>query len=55
MKAHNGDGPGGARYTRGRRPVVLRYQEVCDGRGVALTREHELKQLSRIQKLALCK
>lgn len=53
IKAHNGDLPGGARYTSGRRPVTLRYSEVCEGRSAALKREHELKSLSRLQKLAL--
>jgi putative endonuclease len=53
IKAHNGELPGGARYTSGRRPVKLRYSEECEGRGVALKREHALKSLSRFEKLKL--
>jgi len=48
---HN-DGSG-ARYTRSRRPVVLRYQEVCGSRSEALIRECALRLLSRKEKEAL--
>jgi predicted GIY-YIG superfamily endonuclease len=37
----------GARYTRSRRPVVLRYQELQPDRSCASTRECEIKALSR--------
>jgi predicted GIY-YIG superfamily endonuclease len=40
----------GARYTRGRLPVQVVYQEVLPDRGAALRREHEIKQLSRSRK-----
>lgn len=43
----------GAKYTRTRRPVVLRYQEVVGSRSQALKREWAIKQLSRRQKLKL--
>ncbi|MES1253972.1 MAG: GIY-YIG nuclease family protein, partial [Acidobacteriota bacterium] len=33
----------GARYTAGRRPVVLVYTEACASRGDALSRERALK------------
>ena len=39
-----------SRYTRSRRPVVVRYQEVCDSRSHALIRECSLRLLSRKQK-----
>lgn len=42
-----------ARYTRGRRPVVLVYRERCDSRGEASRREHVIKRLGRPAKLAL--
>lgn len=45
----------GAKYTRGRRPVRLVYRERLDGRGDALRREHEIKQLPRQRKRALIK
>ena len=43
----------GAKYTRGRLPLQLRYVEFQAGRGAALRREAEIKQLSRSAKLAL--
>lgn len=43
----------GAKYTRGRTPVQLRYVEICPSRSVAMSREYELKQRSRVEKLAL--
>jgi len=43
----------GARYTRGRRPVVLKYAEPCRNLGAALKREAALKRLPRAKKLAL--
>ena len=36
----------GAKYTRTRRPVELVYLEPANGRGAALTREHEIKRMS---------
>jgi putative endonuclease len=50
---HNDDDRLAARYTRGRRPVVLVYQELCGGRADALRREHAIKRLPRREKLAL--
>lgn len=43
----------GAKYTRGRGPLRLVYQENCPDRGVALKREFEIKSLDRKAKLAL--
>ncbi|PSP57511.1 endonuclease [Halobacteriales archaeon QH_7_66_36] len=40
----------GAKYTRGRTPVELVHVEAFDSRGDALSREHEIKSLSRVQK-----
>ena len=45
----------GAKYTRGRTPVVPVYQELCPDRSAALRRERAIKSLSRPQKLALCR
>jgi putative endonuclease len=45
----------GARYTRGRGPVVLIHSEPCGARGDALRREAALRRLSRRQKLALAR
>lgn len=39
-----------SRYTRGRLPVVLVYQEKQESRSVALQRELEIKSMSRPQK-----
>lgn len=44
----------GAKYTRGRGPLVLLYQELCASRGDALRRERQIKSLSHAEKLALC-
>ena len=43
----------GAKYTRGRGPVILRYQEVCGSHGDALRREIQIKRLSKQEKLDL--
>ena len=40
----------GAKYTRGRTPVELVHVEAFDSRGDALSREHEIKSLSRAEK-----
>jgi putative endonuclease len=40
----------GAKYTRGRTPVELRHVERFDSRSAALSREHEIKSLSRAEK-----
>ena len=50
---HNGEGARGAKYTRGRRPVTLVYQEKYQTRYQALRREHEIKNMTKIQKEAL--
>ena len=52
LAAHNGGK--GAKYTRGRGPVVLVHQESCPDRSAALRRGRAIKALSRSQKLALC-
>lgn len=43
----------GAKYTRGRHPVILRYLEKVDTKQEACQREYYLKQLSRTAKLNL--
>ncbi len=43
----------GAKYTRGRGPLELVYQEPCADRSDALRREWAIKQLPRQEKLAL--
>lgn len=57
VAAHNGEGKGkdtsGAKYTRGRRPVVLRYSEALPDKPAAMRREWEIKQLARQEKQAL--
>ncbi len=51
LRAHNAGH--GAKYTRGRGPVTLCYQEVCEDHACALRREWEIKKLTREDKLAL--
>lgn len=43
----------GAKYTRGRLPVQLRYTEQVDTKSEALRREIEIKKLPRSKKLCL--
>nr|WP_272904645.1 GIY-YIG nuclease family protein [Halobacterium sp. TGN-42-S1] len=43
----------GAKYTRGRTPVELRHTESFESKSAAMSREYELKQLSRAEKEAL--
>ena len=50
-KVHNSGR--GAHYTACRRPVRLVYSEICESRGEALKREHQLKHLTRPKKEAL--
>lgn len=43
----------GAKYTKHRRPLRVRYTEYQDSKGAALTREAAIKSLRRGEKLAL--
>ena len=40
----------GAKYTRGRGPLELAYQEKCETHSEALKREYAVKQLTREEK-----
>ena len=51
VAAHNAGR--GAKYTRSRRPVVLRYYEEMPDRSSALSREAAIKRLSRAAKQQL--
>ena len=44
----------GAKYTKGRAPLILRYLEDCEDHSQALRREIEIKKLTRQEKIALC-
>ena len=50
LQEHNGMTPGGARYTRSRRPVRLVWSEPSDSRSAAAQREAAIRKLSRKQK-----
>ncbi|GJL85502.1 MAG: hypothetical protein DHS20C02_12770 [Micavibrio sp.] len=52
LKAHE-EGKG-AKYTKGRGPFTLIYEEDCDDRSTASKREMAIKRLSREEKLKLC-
>ncbi len=54
LHEHN-HSPKGAKYTRGRRPVLLVYHEQLTSRSLAARREHEIKSFSRRQKEELIK
>ena len=47
--AEHNDG-NGAKYTRGRTPVTVCYRERYESRSAAMSREYEIKQLTRVQK-----
>ena len=43
----------GAKYTRGRTPLVLRFTEKCEDRSQALRREIQIKRMSKQEKIKL--
>ncbi|ELZ90309.1 MULTISPECIES: GIY-YIG nuclease family protein [Haloferax] len=43
----------GAKYTRGRTPVELVHVEAFESKSAAMSREYEIKQLRRREKLRL--
>lgn len=43
----------GARYTKGRAPLIVVYKEMCKDRSEASKRELEIKALPRLQKIEL--
>ena len=53
IDAHNGHIPGGAKYTRGRRPVTLVYAESFHNKQDAQRREYAIKQMTKTKKLRL--
>lgn len=53
IKAHNEKR--GAKYTRGRTPVVLKYYEEFDNKIDAMRRESQIKKLRRVKKQNLYK
>jgi len=52
-RLHQHNAGKGAKYTRGRRPVVLLYTESVQGQGQALRREQAIKRLPLVKKRAL--
>ncbi len=52
IEEHN-TSPKGARYTRTRRPVVLRYSEKYPNKSEALKREMAIKKMKRAAKIEL--
>ncbi len=53
LKQHNGVLPGGAKYTKTRRPVKLVHYEQYDTNKFACQREWKIKQLTHQQKKQL--
>jgi putative endonuclease len=53
LRQHNGELVGGARYTRGRRPVTLLWSAPAADRSSAQQLEATIKKLSRAAKLRL--
>lgn len=44
----------GAKYTRARLPVILKYSVEVEDRGSALKEEYRIKQLSKTEKDQMC-
>lgn len=55
IDAHNGHISGGAKYTRGRRPVTLVYSESFHQKQEAQRREYAIKRMTKTKKLRLIK
>ncbi len=55
LDQHNGVNEKGAKYTHGRRPVTLVYQESSNSRSAASKREYVIKSLKKPQKEELIK
>lgn len=53
VRVHNGEGAGGAKYTRSRRPVSLAYFEEYGDAHTARVRECAIKRLTRAEKETL--
>ena len=53
IEEHNVCDKKGAKYTRARRPITLVYEENLESRAEASSREHQIKSLSRSQKMGL--
>lgn len=53
FQEHKNSGLRGAKYLRGKGPLMLVYQQRFENKSAALKREHEIKQLSKKQKEAL--
>ena len=51
IKAH--EAGKGAKYTRGRGPLKLRYKELLESHSDALRREYQIKAMKRADKLQL--
>ena len=51
IREHNGELPGGAKYTANRSPVRLVYSENFPDRSSASIEESRIKKLRRVQKI----
>lgn len=51
LKAHNGEISGGAKYTKGRRPVIILKSFQVNNKSYALRVEKKIKSLSREKKI----
>jgi putative endonuclease len=53
VKEHNGDNKKGAKYTKFKRPVILKYFEEVANQSEARKRENAIKHFARKKKLLL--
>jgi len=55
FQCFKGESNKGAKYFRGRRPMLIVYRELCENRSAASIREYQIKKMSALQKRALIK
>ena len=55
IKEHNGELPGGAKYTASRQPLTLLYSAEFPDRSTASSEEYRIKKLSRKKKEEMIK
>ncbi len=55
LEQHRGERKGGAKYLRGKAPLVLVYRKRIGTKSCALRREYMIKKMSRQQKSKLIK
>ncbi len=53
LKQHNGELKGGAKFTKGKSPVVLKYKIEAENRSEAQKIEYQIKKMDKLKKIDL--